>query len=153
MSDTTNCTQHLIEQILKQHDSYHEIKRVLTNNLAFKLERESSNIGLVRFKNALKAMPTIIDEQEQAREPNRKGWVLKISSTFKQHTGFSVGEIDYTKNLRLLKLLTQVRNKAAEILESVSDLVQISKSDYEQLKKDFDLQIQALLEAGISHDR
>lgn len=153
MSDATQFNQNLIEQILKEHDSYPEINRVLTNNLAFQCERENSKISLIRLQKALKAMPKIIDEQGQARKPNSKGWMLnKVNNPFNKHTGQSVDEIKNTKNLSLLKLLTRLRNKAAEILESVIDLPEISESHYKKLKQEFDLQIETLFQVEINHD-
>ena len=97
MSDTTTITQHLIEKILKEHDSRPEINCVLTQNYAFQYERESSKISLVRLQNALKAMPKIIDEQGHARRPTSSGWVLKANKQFIKHTGHSVDEIDNTE--------------------------------------------------------
>jgi hypothetical protein len=153
MSDATKFNQNLIEQILKEHDSHPEIKRVLTNNLTFQCERESSKSSLVRLQKALKAMPKIIDEQGQAREPNSKGWMLnKINKPFKKNTGHSVDEIDNTKNLSLVKLLTRLRNAAAEILESVIDLPEMNALGYEQLKQEFDMRIEALFQAEMNHD-
>jgi hypothetical protein len=153
MPDVTTLTQHLIEKILEEHDSHPEINRVLTNNLTFQCERESSKSSLVRLQKALKAMPKIIDEQGQAREPNSKGWMLnKINKPFKKNTGHSVDEIDNTKNLSLVKLLTRLRNAAAEILESVIDLPEMNALGYEQLKQEFDMRIEALFQAEMNHD-
>jgi BioD-like phosphotransacetylase family protein len=153
MSDTTQFNNSdLIEQILTEHDSIPEINCVLIENRTFLQERKNSKTSLIRFQNALKAMPKIIDEQGKVRRPTSKGWVLKISNPFKTHTGHSVNEIENTKNLPLLKLLTRVRNEAAEIVKSVIDLPEISESDYEQLKKDFDSRIAALFQAEMNHD-
>jgi hypothetical protein len=105
------------------------------------------------LQKALKAMPKIIDEQGQAREPNSKGWMLnKINKPFKKNTGHSVDEIDNTKNLSLVKLLTRLRNAAAEILESVIDLPEMNALGYEQLKQEFDMRIEALFQAEMNHD-
>lgn len=98
-------------------------------------------------------MPEIIDEQGQARAANSKGWMLKINKPFKKHTGHSVDEIDDTKNLLFLKLLTRLRNKAAEFLESVIDLPEIRESHYKQLKQEFDLKIETLFQAEMNHDK
>jgi hypothetical protein len=153
MLDATQFNQNLIEQILKEHDSHPEINRVLTNNLAFQYERENSKISLIRFQNTLKAMPKIIDEQGQAREPNSKGWTLKVNKQFKKQTGQSVDEIDNIKNLSFVKLLTRLRNEAAEILESVIALPEIRESHYRQLKQEFDLRIEALFQLEMNHDK
>lgn len=152
MLDATQFNQNLIEQILKEHDSRPEINCVLTKNRAFQFERENSKISLIRFQNAVKAMPKIIDEQGQAREPNRKGWVIKFNKQFQKNTGHGVDEIDDTKNILLVKLFTQLRNEAAEILESVGDIPEISESRYKQLKQKFDVRIKALFQAEMNHD-
>ena len=153
MLDATQNNPNLIEQILKEHDSHPEINRVLANNLAFQCERENSKISLVRLKNALKSMPKVIDKQGKARKPNSKGWMLKISNLFQKYTGHSVDEIDNTKNVALVKLLTRIRHAAAEILESVIDLPEISESRYKQLKQEFDLRIESLFQAEMNHDK
>ncbi len=153
MSDATQFNKNLFEQILEEHDLYPEINRVLTNNLAFQCEREHSKISLIRLQKALNAMPKIIDELGQARKPNSKGWILKVNKPFKKHTGQSVDEIDNVKNLSFVKLLTLLRNEAAEILESVIDLPEMSKSRYGQLKQEFDLRIEALFQLEMNHDK
>jgi hypothetical protein len=149
MSDTT---LNFFEKMLKEHDSLPEISCVLLQNQTFQQECENAKNSLTRFKNTLKAIPTIIDKHGQERKPRNNGWIIKFNKQFKKHTRFSVNQIVQTKNLPLLKLLTQVRNEAAEILESVIDLPEISESDYEQLKKDFDVRIAALLQAEMNHD-
>jgi hypothetical protein len=110
-------------------------------------------VSLVRLQKALKAMPKIIDERGQARRPTSSGWVLKVNKQFIKHTGHSVDEIDNTKNLSLVKQLTRLRNEAAEILESVSDLPEMSKSRYGQLKQEFDVRIEALFQAEMNYDK
>lgn len=149
MPDTT---LNFFEKILKEHDSLPEISCVLLENRTFQQECENATSSLTRFKNALKAIPIIINEHGKERKPKHGGWIIKFNKQFKKHTELSVDEIVQTKNLPLLKLLTQVRNEAAEILESVTDLAQISESDYEQLKKDFDVRIAALLQAEMNND-
>jgi hypothetical protein len=153
MPDTT---LNFFEKILKEHDSHPEISCVLLQNQTFQQECENAKNSLTRFKNTLKAMPPIIDEHGvnngKERKPTHGGWIIKFNKQFKKHTELSVDEIVQTKNLPLLKLLTQVRNEAAEILKSVTDLAQISESDYEQLKKDFDVRIAALLQAEMNND-
>ena len=60
--------------------------------------------------------------------------------------------MDKTKNVALVKLLNRLRDEAAEILESVIDLPEISESRYKQLKQEFDLRIESLFQAKMNHD-